>query len=176
VKQVLYGCLDDRVLVAGATTVAELLEMPMDFDAVILDVLLADGSSPATNVARLRSSHAEVLLFTALEPGDPSRDDDVNAAMEAGARALIFKGDADRELLDALKEVLAGSHYFNLAWSRALGRVRSDMSLLTSREKEVYLKHRAGLSQQEIADLFCLSRETVKSHFKSINAKLNGRP
>jgi DNA-binding CsgD family transcriptional regulator len=50
------------------------------------------------------------------------------------------------------------------------------MSLLTPREKEVFLKHRAGLSQQEIADLFYLSRETVKSHFKSINAKLNGRP
>lgn len=176
VKQVLHSGLDDRVNVAGAATVAELLSLPLEFDAVILDVLLADGSVPRDNVALLRSASAEVLLFTSLEPGDPSRDDDVNAAMEAGAKALIFKGDADRELLDALKDVLAGAMYFNLAWSRALSRVRSDMSLLTPREKEVFLKHRAGLSQQEIADLFCLSRETVKSHFKSINAKLNGRP
>ena len=176
VTQVLHGCLDDRVLVAGAATVADLMAIHMTFDAVILDVLLADGSRPADNVARLRASGAEVLLFTSLEPGDPSRDDDVYAAMEAGAKALIFKGDADRELLDGLKEVLGGSQYFNLAWSRALGRVRSDMSMLTAREREVYLRHRAGLSQQEIADLFCLSRETVKSHFKNINAKLNGRP
>jgi DNA-binding NarL/FixJ family response regulator len=152
------------------------MAMPIAFDAVVLDVLLADGSRPADNVARLRSSGAEVLLFTSLEPGDPSRDDDVYAAMEVGAKALIFKGDADRELLEGLKEVLGGAQYFNLAWSRALSRVRSDMSMLTAREKEVYLRHRAGLSQQEIADLFCLSRETVKSHFKNINAKLNGRP
>ncbi len=146
----------------------------MTFAAVILDVLLADGTGAADNVTRLRSTGAEVLLYTSLEPGDPAGDDNVNAAMEAGAKALIFKGDTNRELLEALKEVLGGGHYFNVAWFRALGRVRSDMSMLTPREREVYLKRRAGLSQPEIASLLHVSRETVKSHFKNISTKLSG--
>ena len=50
-----------------ATTVSEMLAQNVALDLAILDLRLADGSSPKSNVEQLRAAGLETLIFTGAE-------------------------------------------------------------------------------------------------------------
>jgi DNA-binding NarL/FixJ family response regulator len=112
-------------------------------------------------------------------------DDDeyVQQVIQAGASGYVLKGMAADDLILAIREVYAGSSFLNPAIAAKLiedyvRRVRGDEAAvgeepLTAREREVLKLIAEGNTNQEIADVLCLSRKTVESHRANIMRKLD---
>ncbi len=76
----------DLVMAASAATVTDLLNQQIPLDFVLLDLRLADGSSPTANVDRLRAAGLEALVFTGAE--NPYL---VRLAAKAGVLGIVRK-------------------------------------------------------------------------------------
>jgi DNA-binding NarL/FixJ family response regulator len=104
--------------------------------------------------------------------------DDLVAAMDAGAKGYMLKGIAGRELRDILKTIHAGGQYVTpgLAFGaiRGLTRPRASDPLaeLTDREREVLRLVTAGLSNAEIGGRLGIAEKTVKHYMTAILGKL----
>lgn len=119
-------------------------------------------------------------------------DDDalVQEAIEAGVHGFLLK-DAEPEVLaDAVRTVARGESVLSsgvtgrvLEWVRggvdkqnALSDFeRQAMSLLTGRELEVLAEIAGGATNAEIAQDLFIAESTVKTHVKSLLAKLGAR-
>ena len=107
-------------------------------------------------------------------------EDDLLAAMKAGASGYVLKGAAASELMNVLKTVNAGEVYVapGLAWGllREMSKPRSaPLDELSDREREVLELVAAGLSNQEIGDRLGLAEKTIKHYMTSILGKLRVR-
>ena len=107
-------------------------------------------------------------------------EDDLLAAMKAGASGYVLKGAAASELVDVLQKIHAGEVYVapGLAWGllREMSRPRSaPLDELSAREREVLELVAAGLSNQEIGDRLGLAEKTIKHYMTSILGKLRVR-
>lgn len=163
-------------MVCRARNVEELIQFGLPFDAVILDVVLRDGREPVENVRALVEKGWPVVLLTGIEPSAPAEIDQVCNALEAGARALVIKGDGGKELATAIAHALRGETYVNAAWARAYSTRHDQLELLTPREREVFHLRRLDMSRREIAERLYITEETVKTHVTSIGVKIGPEP
>ena len=101
--------------------------------------------------------------------------------LRAGARGFITKQQATRDILNALRTVLAGniclSHAMTARLSSMLAarrRARSPLSLnsLTDRELRVFDLLGQGLGTRQIAAELCLAIRTVETYRARIKSKL----
>jgi DNA-binding NarL/FixJ family response regulator len=112
--------------------------------------------------------------------------DELIAALQAGARGLLRKDESPRTLVHAVHVVAAGSVLLATAMSvtsSLLGRLLRDsrttltppatLAALTARELEVLRLVAKGCSNQAIAQALSLCEATVKSHLHHLNRKLN---
>jgi len=105
-------------------------------------------------------------------------DEYVLNAFRAGVRGYVLKKQAAADLLQAIKEVQAGSVYVSPGMSRALvdavrtnTEMRSD--LLTGREREVLQLVAEGKTSKEIASVLDVSVKTAETHRANIMNKLD---
>jgi DNA-binding NarL/FixJ family response regulator len=98
--------------------------------------------------------------------------------MEAGACGFISKNAELTDILEAIRLVSSGRHYFNedilRGIIRGIGRreaTDAGQALLSERERQVVLHICKGLSNQEIADILFLSRRTIEKHREHILQK-----
>jgi two-component system nitrate/nitrite response regulator NarL len=141
------------------------------------DVLLLDLAMPvAGGFATLEAGGLEatrvVLLTAALEPGDLVR------AVRLGARGVVLKESATRELIDGIHRVMAGKWLIAPEMADELARALRDTGSsralpfgLTARELEIVEAIAAGDSNSEIARQLNISLHTVKHHLSSVFAK-----
>jgi two-component system response regulator NreC len=111
------------------------------------------------------------------------REDCVLRLVQAGANAYLLKTVDSTGLLSALRAVVRGDRVLQPAALEAvlddyLQRVRepstrSFAAELTAREREVLKLIAEGNTNQDIADLLCLSRKTVETHRSNIMDKLD---
>ena len=146
-------------------------------DLVLLDVLMprVDGidaalriaaSAPETVIVMLTGARDESTALRGLRAGAVghlSKDIELEALPRALRSALDGEAAISRTMAMRLVELLRHSG------STGMRPVRSP---LTAREWEVLDLVCAGRSNDEIADEFVLSLETVKSHIKSVLRKL----
>ena len=121
------------------------------------------------------AAQTRVVMLTVSED-----EDDLLAAMKAGASGYVLKGAAASELMNVLKTVNAGEVYVapGLAWGllREMSRPRSaPLDELSTREREVLELVAAGLSNQEIGERLGLAEKTIKHYMTSILGKLRVR-
>ena len=176
----------DIEVVATAATGAEAIEQAKnhDIDVAVLDIRMPvlDGISAAQQIMPLGP---KVIMLTTF-------DDDalVQEAIEAGVHGFLLK-DAEPEVLaDAVRTVARGESVLSsgvtgrvLEWVRggvdkrnALSDFeRQAMSLLTGRELEVLAEIAGGATNAEIAQHLFIAESTVKTHVKSLLAKLGAR-
>ena len=176
----------DIEVVATAATGAEAIEQAKihDIDVAVLDIRMPvlDGISAARQIMPLGP---KVIMLTTF-------DDDalVQEAIEAGVHGFLLK-DAEPEVLaDAVRTVARGESVLSsgvtgrvLEWVRggvdkqnALSDFeRQAMSLLTGRELEVLAEIAGGATNAEIAQHLFIAESTVKTHVKSLLAKLGAR-
>ena len=107
-------------------------------------------------------------------------EDDLLAAVKAGASGYVLKGAGAGELVSVIRSVNAGEVYVApaLAWGmlRELQTPRtSPFDELTEREREVLELVAEGLSNQEVGDRLGLAEKTIKHYMTNILGKLQVR-
>jgi two-component system nitrate/nitrite response regulator NarL len=149
------------------------------------DILLLDVSMPGGGLNAVRQIAAafpvvKVVMLTVSEA-----EDDVTAALRAGARAYVLKGVASRELARIIRNVAAGEVYvtpslaasllFEMTGGRSSHAASNPLDGLTERERQILERVAAGDSNKEIGVQLGVSEKTVKHHMTNILQKLQAR-
>ena len=150
-------------------------------DLILLDITIPGGGLHAAKAIAASSPFAKIVMLTASEA-----EDDVLAALKAGARGYILKGVSGRDLVKIIRSVHAGEAYVTPSLaasllsdmqegSRGCGQEPSPLDELTEREHQILKKLASGLSNKEIAQQLALSEKTVKHYMTNILQKLQVR-
>lgn len=143
------------------------------------DIAVLDASMPLLNgidasraIQRVRPDTKAIIVTVHDE------DEYVLNAFRAGVRGYVLKKQAAADLLQAIKEVQAGSVYVSPGMSRALVdavRTNTEMrtDLLTGREREVLQLVAEGKTSKEIASVLDVSVKTAETHRANIMNKLD---
>jgi DNA-binding NarL/FixJ family response regulator len=150
-----------------------------DPDVVLMDLRMprCDGVS-ATRQIRANHPRTQVVVLTTF-----ADDDEVLAALRAGARGYLTKDASAEEVARAIRHVADGHADLDPAIQRRLlelvpnqvGRPQSSVDGLTDREAEVLRLIASGLSNAEIAAQLVVSESTIKTHVNHVFAKIGVR-
>lgn len=164
------ACIDDMPeaeFVASAGTVADLLADHHDLDLVILDLRLADGSSPVGNVERLRDGGMRVLAFTSGE--NPFL---VRAVARTDVAGIIRKSEPVEVLREAIRLAARDEPVISPDWAAALDADPSlDDAGLSAQEQRVLALFASGVKAQAVAYELGISVGTVDDYVRRIRAK-----
>lgn len=163
-----------------ASTAGEALHLVSQHapDLVLTDVTL-EGANGIELVKQLQAHHPDLPVLVI-----SMHDEKLYAerALAAGARGYVMKRIPDEEMLQAIRQVLAGRVYvseevrarlFPLEAGHVPSEVSSPVERLSDRELEVFLLLGQGYAPRHIADELCVSVKTVESHRQHLKKKLN---
>jgi DNA-binding NarL/FixJ family response regulator len=141
-------------------------------DVMLLDVAMPGSGLVAAQDIRTACPATRVVMLTVSED-----EDDLVAAMKAGASGYVLKGAGAAELVGVVRSVSAGEVYVApaLAWGllREMSRPKTTpLDELTPREREVLELLAEGLGNQEIGRRLGLAEKTIKHHMTNILGKL----
>jgi DNA-binding NarL/FixJ family response regulator len=162
----------DMVLVSQAANATEGIQQYRDHrpDITLMDLRLPDLSGIDAMIAiRAEFADARIIMLTTFEG-----DVEVQRALTAGARGYLLKNMPPHELVQAIRQVHAGKKRVPAELAAQLAEHMSDDSL-TAREVEVLQRVAGGNRNKDIAELLCISEETVKVHIKHIMDKLGAK-
>lgn len=124
------------------------------------------------------TARPKVIMLTTFQ-----RDEAVVRAIHAGADGFIMKDTTPEFVLAAIRTVFAGHSVIAPTDTADIIREHSaqrrrepaaeSIAALSAREKEVFLLAARGLSNADISETAYISEATVKSHIRSILAKLS---
>jgi DNA-binding NarL/FixJ family response regulator len=148
------------------------------------DLILMDISMPRMNgmeaigEVKKQSPNTRILILTVHKT-----EEYVHASLKAGADGYISKDANHNELLMAIENVLCGKRYLSPEISNKVingyleGRKGLEQDFkwnsLTTRERAVLKLVAEGLRNKEIADLLCISLNTVEKHRDNLMKKLD---
>jgi DNA-binding NarL/FixJ family response regulator len=164
----------DMTVVGNVGSVAESAARAAELlpDIVLLDFRLNDGTGADAAAAIRRVAPNAKHIFLTREDSDVARF----AALESGASGFIHKSRAAAEVVDAIRKVAAGGTLITpSAIATLINRRRqmdSQRESLTAREKEVLRLMAEGVSSRDIASKLGISYATVRTHIRSLDAKL----
>ena len=138
-------------------------------DVLLLDVAMPRmGGLETLAVPEIQTTRV-ILLTAAIEPTELLR------AVQLGARGVVLKESATRQLIDGIHRVMEGKFLIgtevadDLAQAlRQVGAHREKPYGLTPREIEIVEAIAAGDSNRDIATRLNISLQTVKHHLTSI--------
>jgi len=166
---VLLGSQTDMELVAEACNGREALEQYRRHhpDVTLMDLQMPEMSGIDAIIAiRSEFPEARIIVLTT-----HSGDVQISRALRAGARGYLMKGLLRMELLETIRAVHAGQKRVSSEVAAEIAEHATD-DALTPREIDVLRLVAGGNANKEIAARLSLSEETVKSHMRSILAKL----
>src|SRR5512140_3820063 len=166
-------------VVGQGASAEEAGKLAADFmpDLMLLDIDMPGNGLEAAR--RIVSSYPviRIVMLTVSES-----EENLLAAMKAGAKAYILKGVAGRELLRIVRLVLAGESYVPSALAASLltdlgkpsatKRAADARDELTQREMEILELLAQGMSNKEIGEKLFLTEKTVKHYVTNILQKL----
>jgi len=137
-----------------------------DVALVDLRMPVLDGAAAIEEIRR-RDPSARVIVLTTFDT-----DTDIAGAIKAGAKGYLLKDAPREELLAVIRKVHAGETSIPPALVAKLAASMTSEPL-TGRELEILALLARGKSNKEIGANLYISETTVKSHLRSIFAKLN---
>jgi len=164
----------DMTVVGNVGSVAESAPAASELspDVVLVDFRLNDGTGADAAAAIRRVNPSARHIFLTREDSDVARF----AALESGASGFIHKSKAASEVVDAIRKVASGGTLITPTSIAALLNRRreseSQRDSLTACEKEVLRLMAEGLPSREIATKLGISYATVRTHIRSLGAKL----
>lgn len=160
----------DVVGVAGSGAEAIELCSALEPDVVLLDLEMPGGNGvEVTERLRQTQPSTRVIVFTAFD-----RDEQILAAIAAGAQGYLLKGAPRDEVFHAIRTVQRGGTLIEpVVASKLLRRMRDNSGALTRREREVLTLLARGLANKRIAAELAVTERTVKFHVGSILGKLH---
>jgi DNA-binding NarL/FixJ family response regulator len=147
----------------GHAVVAEVVRLRPDIAVLDIGMPLLNGMEAAR---RLREEAPEVrLMFLSQHTGKEY----VQAAFAAGARGYVVKNAAAAELLEAVREAMAGRYFVSPELREKYPGVESSSSepfgtALTPRQREVLQLIAEGKTAKEMAQILGISAKTVEFH------------
>jgi DNA-binding NarL/FixJ family response regulator len=149
-------------------------------DIVIMDIGMPNLNGLEASRRVLRNNPESKILILTIEDGDEL----LRAVIEAGARGIVFKSDASRDLLKAVEVLQSGGTFFTSRIAERIGtgdagqgqsaaEERLSLPALSGREREVIQLMAEGKSSKEIASHLRLSVKTVDTHRTNLMRKLN---
>ena len=161
-------------------------------DVILMDIRMpkADGITATERILTTAANGGGAGSGTSAGGNPPriivltthQRDTAVLGAINAGAAGFLMKDATPEFLLASIRTVHSGKSVISPSTSIALihdlaparpGPANDAViSVLSAREKEVFLLAARGLSNSEIAASSFISESTVKSHISSVLAKL----
>ena len=182
----LIAAQSDFCVVGEASDGLEALVMAQELrpDLALLDVSMpgCDGIEAAR---RIREALPEVRIVMLTVHGDDER---LFTAIKSGAEGYLLKTTASANLMPMLRGVMRGEaaisrtmagriiHEFSRLAARATDEDGSEeRQSVTPREKEVLRLVAAGATDREIAEKLWITVSTVKTHIRSILAKLHAK-
>ena len=159
-------------IVGQAGTVAEALELYAAHhpDSVVTDLQLPDGTGLDV-VRSIRRTDKDVgLVVSTMHAGD----EQIFAAMEAGASAFVGKDAPSSEVVKATRHAAVAPRSFMSTGlvGAMMRRTGGPSTRLSDRELEVLGLLAEGLGTSAIAGKLFMSESTVKSHIAQIYQKL----
>jgi two-component system, NarL family, nitrate/nitrite response regulator NarL len=171
------GAAPDLAVIAQASDAGGALALTREHlpDVVLLDITMPGGGLGAARDIAAACPATRIVVLTVSED-----EDDLLAAMKAGASGYVLKGAGATELIGVIRSVHAGQVYVApaLAWGllREMSKPRtSPFDELTAREREVLELVASGLGNQEIGDRLGLAEKTIKHYMTNILGKLQVR-
>jgi two-component system, NarL family, response regulator NreC len=143
-------------------------------DLVLMDVVMP-GESGLEGLPKLLHEQPEVKVLVLSMQDDPRY---VREAFAAGASGYVLKEAADKEVVNAIREVAAGGRYVHpelgarliAAEAEAVRQAQEDP--LSDREREVLRLLALGYTNQEIAKQLFISVRTAETHRAHVMQKL----
>jgi len=159
----------DVIGTAGDGVEAVALARRLHPDIVVMDLHMAEGDG--VTATRALSAETNILILTVSDD-----DDDLFAALEAGARGYLLKDSEPAALIRAVESVAEGNSVLSPQVSRkvfgAVRRPGKDLGKLSAREREVLDLIAQGLSNSAIAQNLKISEHTVKTYNERLFEKL----
>ena len=170
--------------------------------------VLAEGSSAAEAVELARTHAPMVILLDISMPGNgveaarqiatvapgvhvamltvSETDDDIMAALQAGAKGYLLKGVGADDLVSIVAGIAAGESYVSPGLAARLlvslnakgsapAAAPSPLGGLTAREEQILRLVAQGLSNKEVGRKLALQEKTVKHYMTNILQKLQVR-
>ncbi len=158
----------------GEQAVRQALALHPDIVIMDLQMPVKDGLAATREIAQA-DPHAQILVLTSFPD-----DDNVYAAIKAGAMGFLLKDSSAEYLLDAIRTVHRGESVLHPTIARKLMReIKQPPKLppttdpLTPREVEVLGCLAQGMANRQIADELSVSVRTVSTHVRNILDKLH---
>lgn len=151
---------------SGAAALAALLEHPID---VILLDLRMPGASGGETLKRIRESgtKARTIVVSSFE-----YDEEIYAAVKAGAQGFVHKEAASEEILRAIRTVARGGRAFPKHITERLSNDQMT-ARLNPHEVDILQLVATGLTNKEIGKVLNLSQFTVRNSLNRITQKLD---
>ncbi len=188
---ILLGSAEDITVVGEAADGEEAVRLTGELrpDVVCMDIRMPvmDGIAATSAITADSSLRSDVLILTTFDI-----DDDIFAALEAGAAGFLLKGADENTLLDAVRSVARGDGTLDQRLTRRIlqefGQRRTaptpaspspqDVQLptpLTTRELDVLQLLAQGLSNAEMAARLFVEQTTIKYHLAGLLQKTASR-
>jgi len=135
-------------------------------DVTLLDLKLPDGHG-VDAIRRIRQIDpaAKILVITTYEG-----DEDINQALQSGAKGYLVKGASHETIFRALRKIEQGGTFLPQPVTSTLRNRTSEN--LTPRERQVLSLIVAGKSNREIGELLHIKEVSVKAHVTLILSRL----
>lgn len=146
-------------------------------DVVLLDL----NMQPDNGITLMEKMREEGLFFATLILTVSETDEDMAAALRAGAQGYLLKSMEPAEVVDAIHRAAEGetviasqmtAKLVNLLDAKKHGSKSSLLNQLTQRETQILAYLAKGESNKAIARDLGISHDTVKLHVRNILAKL----
>ena len=159
-------------VVAEASDGEEAIEVYEDVrpDVVLMDLRMPGmGGVEATLVLRKKFPEARVIVLSTYD-----LDEDIHRAIQSGAKSYLLKDMSIEDIAGTIRAVHEGDASLPPQVAERLTE-RAKREQLTERERDVLASLIKGRSNKEIASSLGISEDTVKSHLKTLFAKLRVR-
>ncbi|MEY2491292.1 MAG: hypothetical protein QOH31_5809 [Verrucomicrobiota bacterium] len=166
----LIGFEADMMVVGEASNGREAIDLWRQRrpDVILLDLRMPelDGVGVIKQI-RANDEKTRIIVLTTFDG-----DEDIYRAIQAGAKGYLLKDVPREALIDSIRRVYAGETCLPVHLANKLAeRVRGGS--VSEREIDVLKLMAKGKSNKEIGSALFVSAGTIKSHVKSIFAKLN---
>ncbi len=160
----------DMVVIGEASNGREAVDLWKQYrpDVTLLDLRMPelDGVGAIKEIREMDET-AHIIVLTTYDG-----DEDIYRAIKAGAKGYLLKDTAREAVMDCIRRVHGGQTCIPPALASKLAE-RISGEALSERELEVLRRIAAGKSNKEIGAELFISEGTVKTHVKSIFAKLD---
>lgn len=145
-------------------------------DIVLMDIGLPNISGiEGVRTVKANFPQIQIMMFTVFED-----DDKIFDAIRSGASGYLLKKAPPEEIVEAVRELFHGGAPMSAPIARKVIRSFQEQSpapiedyQLTTREREILYSLVDALSYKKIADKYCVSISTIRTHICNIYQKLH---